>query len=164
MACQTVVFVTLLSFGAAVLTRQPSYFSYDDCNPSCIATNVSCLIDKVGDTFPSWCVVSQLSCTTQSSSRQVCLRPELPPLGGEAIWQEFKNKYHPPEIIHIDDSKLLHFALAGAGALLALFIFLGFTVLCMMYEKRRRTYEPFINHSPAHAVDNPYMPTTEPIP
>ena len=104
-------------------TNSQNYFTYEDCDRSCRALNISCLISKESDGFLNRCTKSMDACGMQANSDTVCMRPNLPPVGGEIEWPEYKRLYHPYKPQDADGSKLLHLALSGAALLLGLFTF-----------------------------------------
>ena len=90
----------------------------------------------------------------------VCLRPGLPPLGGERIWPAFRDERYPNKPDVVVDNYVLHYVLVAAGALVTLVTFLSVTVLYMM-STGARGYVRLANPSPTPQVDGPCMPTVE---
>ena len=161
MASQTNILIVVVAALSATVTAQLNYFDYSsDCERDCIKQNISCLIQKEKDHYPSWCQASPMTCCSEASSGVVCLRPNLPAIGGESIWLSFRDKFHPSEPRDMPYRRYLHYALAGAGALIAIIVFLASALICMLYEKREPQYEQFANPSPNPEVDSPYLPTT----
>ena len=143
----------------AVLAR-PNYFRFDDCGGDCISLNVSCTIQRSSSGFVSECHKLSSSCAQIATELIVCLRPNLPPLGGEQIWIAFRDKRYPNKPDIVVDNYVLHYVLVAAGALVALVAFLSVTVLCMI-STGTRGYQRYANPSPSPQVDGPYMPTVE---
>ena len=149
-------------FSQTIESARPNYFRFDDCADGCKTLNISCTIERSSiNDFQSFCHSDPSVCADEATALVVCLRPNLPPIGGETVWLEFRDKRYPnlpPNVI--PDNGLLHLVLAAVGALIALAIFLLITVLCMMSESRTG-YEQFANPSPGPLVDNPYAATVE---
>lgn len=161
MASRTTLFLSGfvgLLVQTAVLA-QPNYFRFDDCSKTCVSLNVSCTIQESSDDFVSECYKLSSSCAQIASNTIVCLRPNLPPLGGEQIWLAFRDKCYPNKPDIVVDNYVLHCVLVAAGALVALAVFLSVTVLYMM-STASQGYTRYANPSPTQ-VDGPYMPTVE---
>ena len=85
-----------LMFFLLPITISQNYFTYSDCDQTCIQKNISCTIYQIQDDFKNLCEESEIFCEQESGPNCVCLRLNRPPIGGEDIWIEFKRKYHPP--------------------------------------------------------------------
>lgn len=73
------------------------YFSYySDCQQQCINRNISCLISEPErNIFDKVCIENYNVCKMDASSIKVCLNQIHEPIGGEAIWDDYQNQYHP---------------------------------------------------------------------
>lgn len=165
MAAQAAVFVIIfLSLLVQTMaTAQPNYFRFEDCGSDCISLNISCTIQRSIKAFASECHVLSSACSEISSETIACLRPNLPPLGGEEIWLAFRDEKYPNRPDVVVDNYVLHYILVAAGALTALVVFLSVTVFYMM-STVERGYERFANPSPDPRADGPYNITVEPLP
>lgn len=164
MAYRTTLCLTLVLAAQIYITWAQNYFNYDtDCDLPCRSLNYSCVIIREKEDYIKRCTKSAEACTRQATPDSVCLRPNLPAVGGEREWASYKAKFHPNIPKVINDSWLLHVVLVAAGLLTGAFVITGITALCMFFT-RPKHYRAFANPSPAHEIDPPYMPTTELLP
>lgn len=145
-----------------------NYFTYDDCSTECITKHISCIITTQNKTdFLRRCTPSAEACNEEAGPDSVCLRPDLPPIGGEHIWMRFKQKYHPSNDPNdTNQNGIFHIVLATSGLLLGMVVILTITNLCTLSRTDRTAYEP-MNPSPHRSrenlIENLYLPTTRPI-
>jgi hypothetical protein len=73
-----------------------SYFSYQDCDLKCRKTLTPCIIIRsLGYKFTSLCLQAS-ACHTQADYETPCIQEDRPTIGGESLWQVYKNRYIPP--------------------------------------------------------------------
>ena len=146
-----------------------NYFTYNDCKYECIETNTSCTITEVIHDFINICVNSAQYCEQTASSTRVCLRPNLPPIGGEDIWVHYKERYPTStttETPHKQD-KVIQLELTIEGALLALFMLTTLIAITILYKTPRMqpcdATIPILADSPINndRPDNIYNPTIQ---
>ena len=160
----TLLLVSVIGLSVQTMAfNPPNYFRFDDCSSDCISLNISCTIQRSPNKFVSECHTLSSACVEFADKQTACLRPNLPPLGGEEIWLAFRDQHYPniPDVVV--DNYVLHYILIAAGALVALVLFLSVTVFYMM-STVDRGYERYANPSPDHGVDGPYNATVELIP
>ena len=159
--------LSLLLFASLAFSKHsyPNYFSYYDCDDSCIARNLSCLIALSGTEFVRPCSLSPQVCESEATPTMVCLRPSLPPVGGESIWFTFKSRYYSnssdPQSDKIKlQTKLIIFTSSLAAVLMAVLLFL---LTAIIFKTK-----PSINHIPYQPLQtadpdippNPYSSST----
>lgn len=97
-----------------------------------------------------------------STKLAVCLRNNLPPIGGETAWPPYKIKYHPinpkpiPDIISCEKWKTLTWVLASLlPTMVLIFVFIKLKILCKSgRQERQDETRPLLS-------DNPYQSTVE---
>lgn len=87
--------VFMIVMVASMNVFDSNYFTYEDCDYSCVETNLSCTISETTTDFLKMCIDNDALCEQRASSETVCLRKGLPPIGGEKIWPDYKHKYYP---------------------------------------------------------------------
>jgi len=82
--------------------KAQEYFTYEDCavvtGDGCSTRNGTaepCIIQSTSDGFVRLCTFSEAYCIQRSSPSAVCLQPFKSPEGGQDIWPQFRNRYHP---------------------------------------------------------------------
>lgn len=103
MSVQAKLIIFLLPF-VLHSVQATGYFTYDDCSEQCKLNTLSCTIRSVSinnpintNDFLIECFESSLKCKYTASDWVVCLRPTLPPLGGEILWPIYARTHKTPE-------------------------------------------------------------------
>lgn len=144
----------------------PNYFSYYDCQEACIIQNNSCLISFLENAFVRPCSGSFSNCESEYSPDMVCLRPNLPALGGENIWPLFRSQYYSnatdPESDEIRyRTKILLTSIAFNGLQFLLMLALATALLCIIKPCRRTNPEyQRLTASLPDSPENPYARST----
>lgn len=148
-----IVFVILVL--KAELTNQ--YFSYDDCSRDCKIRGLSCNMIRRINVFTTSCVDFD-ECTEQANDEVPCISENRPTIGGSALWPIFKQRIKPNPV---KTETCLAWKIS-ALIQTATEILFGAVFIIRKYRKyrARREYKSI----PEVAADNPYQPTTEPIP
>ena len=92
-----ILFYLIVTFLACspMASANRTYFDYNDCTRPCVKP--FCLIfPTTYNTFNILCADEHV-CLTHYTPHAVCLRPNKPPLGGEAIWSDFRKLHPDPE-------------------------------------------------------------------
>jgi len=137
MAASSVQKLLLLIWFLGFVVSSPIYFGYEsDCPVRCVALKESCTIQENGDDFDKICYKQDSFCVERASPESVCLRTDGQPLGGEKIWEAYRQKYYP------DKTKC-------SCSYIGLYVSVGFNIitiiiislkaLLMIVRKTRRT-------------------------
>lgn len=134
---------------------------------------MSCTISQTVDDFTCLCMKDVGLCLQQADPYKVCLRPTARAVGGEQIWELYKQKYHPDvttapaSVDPITKCKCTVWAVASA-AMTALSVGILLVTLVRRVWKARRTRrqggsERLREPTPdlRGDLDNPYQPTTQ---
>ena len=146
-----------LTYMIIFVNAYPNYFTYNDCDPECSKLNQSCTITEVQGDFPKVCYTSPNICEEEADSWTVCLRLNEPPVGGENIWNDFKQRFYPtttttpmpPEM----NVKCLTFEILSIIQFIIIISAITMMIiLYIKYKKRNNNYDNLQQQSD----DNPY--------
>ena len=148
------LFVAMIIY---VESESDDYFSYNDCDYKCISLNESCTISEVNGNFLNLCYTSALKCETMATVWMVCLRPDQPPIGGESIWTEYKQRHKPttttePTPTESDNCNVWKITLS---LIITVPSISAVITLIVLRIKRRNEYSTFSTPTD----DNPYQNT-----
>ena len=146
---------------ASLLAGALGYFDYSDCEIECRSSNESCTISMINsENFPCDCIKYDASCLNLATRKTVCIRKDLPAVGGEDIWDAY-NKYNPkpnPRPMPIPNYILTNwiyglvaYSLAATALLLAVG---GVSLRRFLENRRRREYQPLddVNRPPDQKI------------
>lgn len=162
-------FVILVILSAKIAIRS-NYFEYrEDCDVDCVSSNLPCVIaEPVHDVFTKVCVESSQLCEQQSSRTKVCLRPNSLPMGGQDIWPDYRDRFHPVTTISPlpapDEHGWRTISLTQLGITACGFIILiSYKLFKKIATSNEVQHEPLLNESPEPESGliepNPYQPT-----
>ena len=146
--------LAFLSFLLLNETEARYWFDYSDCGVICMASDQPCLIRLLLNGFETECMLDG-RCMRSAGDHAVCLRKNLPPIGGDHIWTLFKEAHPDTPIMCPQTIKPI--------ILIVSFIFnfvlsVISTVVSVLCYKNRQRYTRF-QQGPIHP-QSPYSPTT----
>ena len=78
-----------------IATEATSYFQYNDCDPTCKISNLSCTIEEPEPNyFSNTCEENIQNCKLKASRTVACLIKNRKAVGGQDIWDDY-NKNRP---------------------------------------------------------------------
>ena len=165
------VLIFTLPFVTFPFTEAAGYFTYTHCPSECINQNLSCTISTDQNDFLKQCIVSTLKCTYAANRLETCLRLDLPPIGGELLWLQYKKTHRTPDCQKIRPSFLNRYALMISSVFSIVFFCSSIALSAILIQRIRSTrirYQRInIPTTPLPASPdfppNPYQSTTTQI-
>lgn len=135
------------------------WFDYSDCGFICMSNNQPCLIRYSSTGFITECMLDG-KCTQSANDHAVCLRENLPPMGGRNIWIPFI-KQHPDEPI-ICSQKVSPIFLIVSFALNIILSVASVIISILCYKNRQRFIRFHRGPTPPESPTLPDSPVFEP--
>ena len=87
MSAVSVIFIMIF------LIPSEAFFTYEDCDESCRAQQISCVIsEETKQFFVCHCLESETTCEILATPITVCLQPNRDPIGGQKIWDDYAHR------------------------------------------------------------------------
>ena len=155
-------YIWILLINVSVKAQYCSYFDFAlDCEADCVKLNLSCTIKQLGKEFMKSCYDERAVCESHESMTTVCLRKDLPPLGGSQIWPQYSAKFRPnPPGPAKSDRICLMWMIISIVEFSAVIVFVMIPKFIRLYRNWRQSAG---RHSPLLSDESPYQPTTEEI-
>ena len=138
MPVQVVQILTIFSI-ISHFSEAAGYFTYTDCPTECIKQNLSCTISADENDFLKQCIKSTLKCTYAASKLETCLRLDLPPIGGELLWLQYKETHKTPDCKKTPSSLLSNNALIISGVFNIAFFVTIISIAAILHQRIRST-------------------------
>ena len=133
------VLILTLPFVTFPFSEAAGYFTYTDCPSECINQNLSCTISADQNDFLKQCIESTLKCTYAASKLETCLRFDLPPLGGELLWLQYKQTHKTPDCRKPTSFFLSNNALIISGVFNIVFLVTIISLAAILHQRIRST-------------------------